>query len=176
MKIISVLTDLKISIFSNVAYFHGPWFVRPSEMPTEVLANRTVHGQEAFLSSISDTNPLLAVIGKCFVQELDEYQKCRPTEIVDFDVFFADFLYDEGRKVILKEKNGVVKQYELSELVRPDEIYYFKKPIVFERVSFHYSNYFKSLFKLNCFYRMEIERNLNSLMITSLIQIWDKIR
>jgi protein polybromo-1 len=31
------------------------------------------YNQEVFLSSIEDTNPLLAIVGKCCVLEINEY-------------------------------------------------------------------------------------------------------
>ena len=44
----------------NMAYFHGPWFVTPVEIPSQI--GRTFYKAEAFLSSISDSNPLLSVV------------------------------------------------------------------------------------------------------------------
>ncbi len=56
-----------------MAHFHGPWFVTPKEIANpdpSVLFYR----QECFLSTISDSNPLLSVVGKCSVLEMDDYQ------------------------------------------------------------------------------------------------------
>ena len=46
-----------------MAYFHGPWFVVPREIPPQSSDVR-FYKQEAFLSTISDSNPLLSVVGR----------------------------------------------------------------------------------------------------------------
>ena len=50
----------------GMAYFNGPWFVVPLELPPQ--PDRKYYKAEAFLSTISDSNPLLSVVGKCLVQ------------------------------------------------------------------------------------------------------------
>ena len=62
----------------GMAYFHGPWFVTPSEIPSQM--GRSYYKCEAFLSSISDSNPLLSVVGKCVVLGMAEYCSRRPTQ------------------------------------------------------------------------------------------------
>ena len=49
------------------AYFNGPWFVTPEELPPQ-QPERKFYKAEAFLSTISDSNPLLSVVGRCLVQ------------------------------------------------------------------------------------------------------------
>jgi protein polybromo-1 len=49
----------------GMAYFNGPWFVVPAELPPQ--PDRKFFKAEAFLSTISDSNPLLSVVGKCIV-------------------------------------------------------------------------------------------------------------
>ncbi|GAB6031247.1 hypothetical protein CHUAL_009055 [Chamberlinius hualienensis] len=111
---------------SKGAFFHGPWFVTPQEIthpPT-----RLFHKQEVFLSSIEDTNPLLSVTGRCYVMELDDYVRCRPTEIPEQDVYVCESRYLEAERQIRKLTKGL-KKFLLSSNVTEDEIYYFKKPI-----------------------------------------------
>ena len=62
----------KISTCSKMAYFHGPWFVTPSETPHH--PTQLFYKQEAFISTIQDSNPLLSVVGKCCVLEVDDYR------------------------------------------------------------------------------------------------------
>lgn len=60
----------------NIAYFHGPWYVTPSEIGNQVTG-RSFYRQEVFLSSIEDTNPLLSVVGKCAVLDYNDYTTCK---------------------------------------------------------------------------------------------------
>ena len=55
-------------------YFHGCWFVRPSEI--QHAPTRLFYKREVFLSSIEDTNPLGSVISKCCVLHIKEYCSC----------------------------------------------------------------------------------------------------
>ena len=48
-----------------MTYFNGPWFVVPAELPPQ--PDRKYYKAEAFLSTISDSNPLLSVVGRCVV-------------------------------------------------------------------------------------------------------------
>ena len=47
-----------------------------------------------------DTNPLLAVVGRCCILEMDEYVKSRPTQYLEEDVHVCENVYDESRRVI----------------------------------------------------------------------------
>ncbi|XP_077556575.1 protein polybromo isoform X3 [Haemaphysalis longicornis] len=107
-------------------FYHGPWFVLPSEMPHQ--PSRVFYRQEVFLSSIEDTNPLLSIIGRCSVLDFKEYTACRLTEINESDVYICESRYLEAERKIRKLPNGL-KRFTHSEAVTPDEVYYFKNPI-----------------------------------------------
>ena len=66
--------------FRGVAFFHGPWYVTPSEIAH--APNRLFYKQEVFLSSIEDTNPLLSVVSKCCVLDCNDYVTCKSNEPV----------------------------------------------------------------------------------------------
>ena len=147
-----------------MAYFHGPWFVTPREVapqdpPVSFLP------QECCLSSIQDSNPLLSVVGKCCVLEPDDYrvsrktrlrfeiqnthstligsslsyffyQRLRPTEHSERDVYLCDSLYDETKRLVTrKTSSSVLKRYAHSASVRPDEVYHLRVPLRIRRVS-----------------------------------------
>jgi hypothetical protein len=65
------------------AFFHGSWFVRPSEAQHE--PTRLFYKREVFLSSIEDTNPLGSIISKCCVLHIKDYCSC--------EVFFIYYYY-----------------------------------------------------------------------------------
>jgi len=114
----------------NMAYFHGPWFVTPVEIPSQV--GRTFFKAEAFLSSISDSNPLLSVVGKCSVLDMTDYCSLRSTLHVENDVYCCESLFDEGKRLIMP-LNGSLKKYQLSAQVQKDEVYMFKRTITPEK-------------------------------------------
>ena len=61
-----------------MAYFHGPWFVTPREIQqTHQQSGQLFFRQEAMISTIQDTNPLLSVVGLCCILEMDDYIKSR---------------------------------------------------------------------------------------------------
>ena len=45
--------------FSGDMYFHGPWYVHPSDV--DHAPNRLFYKNEVFKSSIEDTNPVLSI-------------------------------------------------------------------------------------------------------------------
>ena len=110
----------------NMAYFHGPWFVTPSEIPSQM--GRSYYKAEAFLSSISDSNPLLSVVGKCVVLDLPEYCTLRPTQHQECDVYCCESYFDEGKRIIMPLP-GSLKKYHHGPKVKKDEVYVFKRPI-----------------------------------------------
>ncbi len=59
-----------------MAYFHGPWFVTPSEIQPNAT-NQVFYKQEAMISTIQDTNPLLSIVGVCCIMEMEDYIKSR---------------------------------------------------------------------------------------------------
>lgn len=115
-----------------MAYFHGPWFVTPKETPLSV--GQSFYKQEVFLSTISDSNPLLSVVGKCSVLEMKEYVASRPTQYNEADVYVTESVYDESKRAIRGPIEGGLKQYEFSPDVQADEIYFFKNHIVVQKV------------------------------------------
>ena len=82
-----------------MAYFHGPWFVTPKEL-TNPDPSALFYRQECFLSTISDSNPLLSVVGKCSVLEMEEYQRQRATQYGETDVYVCESVYDESKRVV----------------------------------------------------------------------------
>jgi len=113
----------------NMAYFHGPWFVTPSETPCS--PTQLFYKQEAFISTIQDSNPLLSVVGRCSVLEGEEYKSMRPTHHEEVDVYICESVYDESRRQIRPLPPTGLKTYEHNSLqVVSDEVYYFKRKIV----------------------------------------------
>jgi len=111
---------------SGAAWFHGNWYLRPEEakhMPT-----RMFYEQECFQSNIEDTNPMASIMGLCFIMHMKDYVACRPTEIIERDIYLCQSRYDEGDGTIRKMK--VIKRPVLSNLVRDYEFYYFDSPYV----------------------------------------------
>ena len=68
------MINIHVFLYRNVAYFHGPWYVTPTEIAH--APNRLFYRQEVFLSSIEDTNPLLSVVGRCTVLDFNDYTTC----------------------------------------------------------------------------------------------------
>ncbi|KAL1417016.1 hypothetical protein MTO96_027223 [Rhipicephalus appendiculatus] len=99
-------------------FFHGPWFVLPSEI--QHPPSRVFYRQEVFLSSIEDTNPLLSIIGRCSVLDCKDYTTCRLTEITESDVYICESRYLEAERQIRKLPKGL-KKFSHSEAVTPDE-------------------------------------------------------
>jgi len=117
----------------NVAYFHGPWYVTPTEIAH--APNRLFYRQEVFLSSIEDTNPLLSVVGRCTVLDFNDYTTCRPTELCENDTFLCESLYEESRRQIKKLPREGLKKYAHDPLVIRDETFFFRRPIQPQRTS-----------------------------------------
>lgn len=117
----------------GMAYFHGPWFVTPKETP--LAATHAFFKQEALLSTISDSNPLLSIVGKCCVLETKEYTVSRPTQYREPDCFICESVYDESKRAIRGPIEGGLKQYEWAPSVQTDEVFFFKNPIVVQKDS-----------------------------------------
>jgi len=110
----------------GMAYFHGPWFVTPKETPHP--ASQMFYPREAFISTIQDTNPLLSVVGRCCILEMEDYVKSRPTQYSEENVHICENVYDESRRLIRSLPPTGLKRYEYnSTLVVADEVYYFKR-------------------------------------------------
>ena len=116
-----------------MAYFHGPWYVTPREIHPQP-DHLKFHKQEAFLSTISDSNPLLSVVGKCKVLDTREYQTLRPTQFVEGDIYLCESVYDESKRIVTGNLPNGLKVYEHSSLVQSEEVYYFKSPISIQKV------------------------------------------
>ena len=114
----------------GMAYFHGPWFVTPAEIPSQF--GRSYYKSEAFLSSISDSNPLLSVVGKCVVLDMAEYCSRRPTHHQEADVYCCESYFDEGKRIIMPLPTPL-KKYLLGAKVKRDEVYIFKRAITPEK-------------------------------------------
>lgn len=100
--------------------------------PTEISTSttKTFYRQELLLSSQQDTNPIIAIVGKCAVLDYADYTTCRPTEISESDVYVCDSTFDEAKKNIKKftQGNGL-RKFTHSQMVTPDEIFHFRRPI-----------------------------------------------
>lgn len=112
-------------------FFHGPWFVTPSEIQHQ--PSRTFYRQEVFLSSIEDTNPILSIVGRCAVLDFKDYTACRPTEINEPDVYICESRYMEAERQIRKLPKGL-RKFSHSDMVTADEVYYFKNPITPQKI------------------------------------------
>ena len=113
-------------------FFHGPWFVQQPELPP--LGFKSFYPQEVFLSSIEDTNPLLSICSRCAVIEFKDYITQRPTEIPEKDVYVCESRYLEHEKKFQKLIKGLPRFTFTSKLVTEDEIYYFRKPLVPQKI------------------------------------------
>ncbi|XP_041350352.1 protein polybromo-1-like isoform X3 [Gigantopelta aegis] len=118
---------------SGDAFFFGPWFVHPSEI--QHSPTRLFYKREVFLSSVEDTNSLMSVIGKCSVLHIKDYCSSRLTEYPEQDVYVCESKYMETEKSIKKLGKGL-KKHALSPKVTDDEIYFFRKLISAQKVSF----------------------------------------
>lgn len=69
------LNDILSFFSSGKAYFRGPWLVTPPEIPPQ--PSRKFYKQEAFLSTLEDTNPLVGIVGRCAVLHYNDYISCK---------------------------------------------------------------------------------------------------
>ena len=114
----------------NMAYFHGPWFVTQGGDELAHLINHPFYPRESFISTIQDTNPLLSIVGRCYILEVTDFKRMRPTQYDENDVYICESVYDESRRQIGPLPTTGLKTYEHNSLdVVADEVYYFKSPI-----------------------------------------------
>lgn len=113
------------------AFFHGPWFVQPRELPLSI--SRMFYPNEVFLSSIEDTNPLLSICDKCSVLEFKDYITRRPTEIPEQDVYICEFKFLENDKKFIKLPIVLRRVAPYKPGVAEDEQFLFRKPLVIAR-------------------------------------------
>ncbi|CAG2166349.1 unnamed protein product [Oppiella nova] len=116
----------------GMCFFHGPWFVQQPELPP--LLYKSFYLQEVFLSSIEDTNPLLSICERCAVIEYKDYITRRPTEIPEKDTYVCESRYLEHEKKFQKLTKGLPKFVATRAGVVDDEIYYFRKPLVLQKI------------------------------------------
>ncbi|XP_055636665.1 protein polybromo-1 isoform X2 [Toxorhynchites rutilus septentrionalis] len=109
------------------SFCRGPWLLTPPEVPGTI--SRLFFRQEVLLSTVQETSPTVAIVGRCAVLEHHEYITRRPTEIAESDVLLCDSVYDELKKQIRKLGPGGLKKYNHSQMVTTDEIYHFRRPI-----------------------------------------------
>lgn len=87
------------------------------------------------LSTLQESSPLIAIVGRCSVLDYVEYTTCRPTEISESDVYICESIYDEIKKQIRRLQGTGLRKFSHSQMVTPDEIYHFKSPVTPLRVS-----------------------------------------
>lgn len=136
----------KLFAFSGKSFFRGPWLLTPPEVPGTI--SRLFYRQEVMLSTVQETTPTVAIVGRCAVLEQHEYVTSmlalklstyghftpipssfagRPTEIAEADVFLCESVYDELKKQI--RKAGALKKFTHTQMVTQDEIYHFRRAI-----------------------------------------------
>ncbi|XP_055708043.1 protein polybromo-1 isoform X1 [Phlebotomus papatasi] len=115
------------------SFFRGPWLLTPPEVPC--AGNRLFYRQEVMLSTLQESSPLIAIVGRCSVLDYVEYTTCRPTEISESDVYICESIYDEIKKQIRRLQGTGLRKFSHSQMVTPDEIYHFKSPVTPLRVS-----------------------------------------
>lgn len=119
---------------NNKSYFRGPWLLALSEinppLPTQPPLGKPFYRQELLLSTVEETSPVIAIVGRCAVLEYQDYITCRPTEFPESDVFICEASYDEIKKSLRKfsTPNSLRKFHHSSEVTQ-DEIFFFKMPI-----------------------------------------------
>lgn len=111
----------------NKSFFRGPWLLTPPEVPGTI--SKLFYRQEMLLSTVQETTPTVAIVGRCAVLEHHEYITRRPTEIPEADVFLCESIYDEMKKQIRKVVPGNLKRFNHTQMVTTDEIFFFRRPI-----------------------------------------------
>jgi protein polybromo-1 len=99
--------------------------------------SKLFYRQEVMLSTVQETTPIVAIVGRCSVLDYCEYITRRPTEIAESDVYLCEAIYDELKKQIQKTfgSSGHLRKFVHSQMVTPDEIYFFKRHIMPPKVS-----------------------------------------
>ena len=83
-----------------------------------MAATHSFYKQEALLSTISDSNPLLSIVGKCCVLETKDYTVSRPTQYGEPDCFICESVYDESRfDKLEKLEENQEKSEEIMQLI-----------------------------------------------------------
>ena len=95
-----VYYNIALHNFRGQAFFHGPWYIQPSEV--EHPPTRLFYQKEVFKSSVEDTNPMLSILGRCAVMYLKDFCTSRCTEVPEEDVYICESKYTEVDKNIRK--------------------------------------------------------------------------
>uniref|UniRef100_A0A8C2A4Z1 Protein polybromo-1 n=1 Tax=Cyprinus carpio TaxID=7962 RepID=A0A8C2A4Z1_CYPCA len=120
----------KMWLRDGAAFFFGPIFIHPEE--TEHEPTKMFYKHEVFLSSLEENCPMTCILGKCVVVSFKDFLSCRPTECPEEDILLFESRYIESEKQMKKFK--ALKRFSLSAKVVDDEIFYFRKPIVPQKV------------------------------------------
>uniref|UniRef100_A0A671SC50 Protein polybromo-1 n=1 Tax=Sinocyclocheilus anshuiensis TaxID=1608454 RepID=A0A671SC50_9TELE len=120
----------KMWLRDGAAFFFGPIFIHPEE--TEHEPTKMFYKREVFLSSLEETCPMTCILGKCVVSSFKDILSCRPTECPEEDMLLFESRYIESEKHMKKFK--ALKRFSLSAKVVDDEIFYFRKPTVPQKV------------------------------------------
>uniref|UniRef100_A0A8C1GAN9 Protein polybromo-1 n=1 Tax=Cyprinus carpio TaxID=7962 RepID=A0A8C1GAN9_CYPCA len=120
----------KMWLRDGAAFFFGPIFIHPEE--TEHEPTKMFYKREVFLSNLEETCPMTCILGKCVVSSFKDFLSCRPTEYPEEDMLLFESRYIESEKQMKKFK--ALKRFSLSAKVVDDEIFYFRKPIVPQKV------------------------------------------
>uniref|UniRef100_A0A8C2JIU5 Protein polybromo-1 n=1 Tax=Cyprinus carpio TaxID=7962 RepID=A0A8C2JIU5_CYPCA len=120
----------KMWLRDGAAFFFGPIFIHPEE--TEHEPTKMFYKREVFLSNLEETCPMTCILGKCVVSSFKDFLSCRPTEYPEEDMLLFESRYIESEKQMKKFK--ALKRFSLSAKVVDDEIFYFRKPVVPQKV------------------------------------------
>ncbi|XP_077054125.1 polybromo 1, like isoform X3 [Siphateles boraxobius] len=120
----------KMWLRDGAAFFFGPIFIHPEE--TEHEPTKMFYKHEVFLSNLEESCPMTCILGKCVVSSFKDFLSCRPTECPEEDVLLFESRYIESEKQMKKFK--ALKRFSISAKVVDDEIFYFRKPIVPQKV------------------------------------------
>ncbi|XP_050687170.1 protein polybromo-1-like isoform X6 [Eriocheir sinensis] len=110
----------------GTAHFHGTMFKYASQ--TNPSGDQLSYRQEVYLTAGMETLPVSDITGRCMVMDMKDYCSFRLTEICESDVYVCESFLDEMNQRVSPLQSGL-RKYKLSNLVNPDEVYYFKKPI-----------------------------------------------
>lgn len=115
------------------AFIYGPTYVHPYE--TEHEPTRTFYQREVFKTPYEDTHWMDNILGRCIAMQYKDFITCRPTEIPEKDIYLCEAKYIETEKQIkkfLKPTNMINHNSQSSGC--QDEIYFFRKPIIPQKV------------------------------------------
>ncbi|XP_071547124.1 protein polybromo-1 isoform X2 [Panulirus ornatus] len=89
--------------------------------------------QEVYLTAGVETLPMSDITGRCVVLDLKDYCSLRQTEIRESDVYVCDSFLDEMNQRVSPLQSGL-RKFKLSALVNQDEIYFFRKTVIVNKV------------------------------------------